>query len=309
MKKIIILICIVIASITMLLIANYLASRNAIHRAKSFCARAGIHLKQEPYVQITMPTQLADYFVLTKVVRLVSDNGDEESYSSYINNDKSFSYYNHTVIAKVSRNNNLSTSSTNNTIQPEFLPESKAKQVIFNIAKKVGVSDDFEFTGMHLNNKQAVWYGNWTRKYLGFDYEYDSIIIQIMAFSGELYSIIDTSIGTPCPIEIKVTKEEAITKGWLKISKYFDEDKWKKLKNEYEVKTAKLKIVQPNVFLGFVIPIWKSNESRLAWVVEYAPIKESDANKRLEIGYHDRFVIKIDASTKVFLGGITGIHK
>ncbi len=78
------------------------------------------------------------------------------------------------------------------------------------------------------------------------------------------------------------------------------------------MKSVELKIVQPNVFLGYVIPIWKSKNSRLAWVVEYELRGEPDPmkyeNKRADFNYHDKFVIKIDAATKKFLGGETGIY-
>lgn len=298
-----------IVLIAIFLITNHISSKNAINTAKLFCAKAGLHLRQEPSVEFLMPTLLGDSFALTKSVVITDENGNDGSVLIYFNNKNSIRYINHGIRSKASKKYKLPLVGTDPLTYPDFLPESKAKKNIFNISDKIGIPDDFEFTEIRLNKMQGTWYGLWTRKYSGFAYENDSILIQIMAMEGEFYTFSKTCLGSPCLVDVKVTKEEAIAKGWEKIGKYFDDEKWKTLKKEYEVKAAELKIIQPNVFLGFVISMWKNSDSRLAWVIEYAPIKEPDADKRLEIGYHDRFVIKIDAATKDFLGGITGMYK
>lgn len=218
--------------------------------------------------------------------------------------------YRHDIVSKVFRKYNISRDNRKERNWPMLLSESKAKEIILSYANKIGLPKDVELSNIELDKQyNGTWTAYWKRKCNGFAYEDDSFFIAIMAIDGEFYSYGKFFLGKPCPTKVKVTKEEAIAKGWDKISKYFDSSKWEKLKNEYEVKSTELKIVQPNVFLGFVIPIWKSENSRLAWVINYAPIIPPDDNKRIEIGYHDRFVIKIDAATKRFLGGETGAYR
>jgi hypothetical protein len=187
---------------------------------------------------------------------------------------------------------------------PPFLPESRAKEIIFALADKIALPNDVELSKVQINDDDGTWNAAWIRKHNGYVYEENHVRISIMAVDGEFYSYVKRFQGKPCPTEVKVTKEEAIEKGWKKVSSYLDY-----VKLGYEVESAELKIVQPNAFLGFVIPMWKSKNSRLAWVINYAPKKPLDDNKRMESGYHDRFVIKIDAANKSFLSGVTGMYR
>lgn len=187
---------------------------------------------------------------------------------------------------------------------PTFLPESRAKEIIFALADKIYLPKDIELSKVQINEEDGTWNAAWIRKHNGYVYEENYVCISIMAVDGEFYSYVKRFQGKPCSTEVKITKEEAIQKGWKKVSNYLDY-----VKLGYEVESAELKIVQPNAFFGFVLPMWKSKKSRLAWVINYAPKKPLGDSKRMETGYHDRFVIKIDADNKSFLGGVTGMYR
>lgn len=203
--------------------------------------------------------------------------------------------------------------SSNNRIPrkwPPLLSEKKAQQIATSFASNLGPLKDMEFSKMRLDlNLNGTWVACWKRTLNGYPYEDDLLSIEIMAIDGELYRYEKRFLGKPCPTEVKVSKEDAISQAWKKASSYFSNSKWEKIQNEYEVKSADLKIIQPNAFFGFVMPMWKSKYSRLAWVITLAPKIEPDDKKRLEIGYHDQFIIKIDAADNRFLGGVTGIYR
>lgn len=193
---------------------------------------------------------------------------------------------------------------------PPFLAEDKAKEIVLSYANKIGFPKDVELYKMRLDlQNDGTWEGIWKRKFNGFPYEDDMISVEVMAIDGELYSYRKSFYGKPCSTNVKVTKEDAIVTGWKKMYEYFDANKAEHLTKEYEVKTAELKIVQPNIFFGYVIPIWKSNSSKLAWVIEYNLKAESDVNKYenklAQFGHHDKFVLKFDSVTNKFLGGRT----
>jgi hypothetical protein len=193
---------------------------------------------------------------------------------------------------------------------PRILTDKEANYLLLLYANKIGLPQDVVFSNTVLDlQSHGTWAGSWIRKLNGFPYEDDYIRIEVMAIDGEFFSYRKVFKGRSCTTIVKVSEEDAIAIGWEKITNYFDAKKWEQVKKEYEVKSAQLKIVQPNVFLGHVIPLWKSNKSRLAWVIEYDLRKETDSKqydiKRAEFFYHDKFIIKIDALSGRFLGGVT----
>jgi hypothetical protein len=221
------------------------------------------------------------------------------------------SFFNWQLRDKIFQKFNISHDNRKPRKWPHTLSADEAKKLLLNYAKKIGIPHDAEFSALKLDlQNHGTWNGYWIRRLNGFPYEDDSITVGIMPIDGEFYSYRKKYFGRTCPTYVNVTREDAISSGWDKIRKYIDEKISDNIKREYEVRSAELRIIQPNVFLGMVVPIWKSKQSRLAWVIEYELRAEPTAikyeNKLDEFGHHDKFILKFDSATNKFLGGETG---
>jgi hypothetical protein len=320
MKKKIITFCTIALSVALLTVIikhNHSASdKMAIELTKQFCDKMNIINNSDPIIHNDNSGKLSFALRIDRLLRdinkdkevIVGKSGDFE-HDFLINNNNEIVRYTHsTVIPKMFKKYKIERDNRKPRNWPPLLSEDKAKELIFTYANKIGLPKDVVFSRMMLDlENSGTWIAFWVRTLNGYPYEEDRLSIAITAVDGELYSYGRYFVGKPCPTEVTVTKEEAVAKGWDKVGSYLDYGKRDNLQKDYYVKSTQLKIVQPNTFLGFVVP-WKSSRSRLAWVITYE-LNYNDEKKRIEVGYHDRFVIKIDAANKSFLGGVTGMYK
>jgi len=316
--------------VTILVIALYfnfshVSDREAVKIASDFLTKAGVQLSTTPHVEKLNKPDMPFYFevfdfVLQNIVFrhsggkkiIVGEELKEDHYLS-ISDSKEVAYYSNRKIEKeVFKKYNISPDNRKPRNWPTLLTESKAKEFAVFYANKIGIPKDVEFSQMYLNLQyNGTWDAVWRRKLNGYLYERDSFHVSVMAIDGELYSYNKNFTGKPCPTEVRVTKEDAIEKGWKKVASYFNSEKSEQVKNEYEIISSELMIVQPNVFLGMVIPkvFWQSKSSRLAWVIKYKLKVEPTVNeyesKLYRFGYHGDFTIYVDAATKSILGGET----
>ena len=316
--------------VTALVIAIYflyhhISDDEAVKIASTFLTKAGIPYSSQPHIENLKKPEMPFFFnvldfVLGNIVFnhnngkkvIVGEELKEDHYLS-INDSKEVGYYSNRKIEKeVYKKYNISPDNRKPRNWPTLLTESKAKELAVYYANKIGLPKDVEFSQMYLNLQyNGTWDATWIRKLNGYPYEGDSCHVSIMAIDGELHSYNKRFSGKPCPTVVKVTKEEAIEKGWEKVTSIFNSEKSKKVKNEYDVTSSELMIVQPNVFLGRVIPnvFWKSKNSRLAWVIRYRLKAEPTVNgyesKLYQFGHHGDFKIYVDAANKRILGGET----
>lgn len=189
---------------------------------------------------------------------------------------------------------------------PPFLSEQQARDIVFRLAARIGLPADVTFSGMALDKERGIWRGYWQRRWGGYPYEDDRVGIEIMAVNGEFRGFRKVYAGKPCPTEVKVSKAEALEKGWSRAASLFDRDTWEKNRNAYKVERAELQIVHPNVIFGWLGPIWKSHGSRLAWVIDLELRDEAGEDKLMELGFHHSMIYKIDAATGKVIGGSDG---
>lgn len=305
---------------------RHVSDREAVKIAFDFLTKAGIQLSTTPHVEKLNKPDMPFYFeildfVLQNIVFRHNDGkkvivGEELKEDHYlaISDSREVAYYSNRKIEKeVFKKYNISPDNRKPRNWPTLLTENKAKELAVFYANKIGLPKDVEFSHMFLNLAyNGTWDATWIRKLNGYPYEGDSCNISIMAIDGELHSYNKRFTGKPCPTVVKVTKEDAIEKGWKKISSYVNTEN---IKNEFDITSSELKIIQPNVFLGMVISnvFWKSKSSRLAWVINYKmrseQTLEQNEQKRMQFHYHDHFTIYIDAASKKFLGGQTGMSR
>lgn len=278
-----------------------ISDKEARASTKIFCNKMGIIFSQEPWVMETDYVWRIDNSEVKEVA--FGERGDYRGFIKVSCNDKEVVFYlNSELRNQIQKKFKISSITTEPHNWPPFLSEEKAKEIIFSIAKKIGSPPDVEFYQLGLDKENGIWSGNWIRKHNGYIYEKDGIRIEIMAVDGEFYSYSKSYYGKPCPTDVKVNKEDAINEGWQQIYRLFKEVNWNKQKPDYEIKSAELKIVQPNTLAGKIIT-HHSTESRLAWVVVYGLKIKPDRYKLAEVSYLQRMTIKIDAATKKFLGG------
>jgi hypothetical protein len=305
-KKIILLSISIIILIALFLVIKSLficnvSDKEAIALAKAFCNKMGVNCSQEPWIFDT------DFVLPIKnsKVKMVDfgKNDKDISISISCHNKEVCFFANWKIKKSVFKKYNISSIITNEPRKwPPLLPESKSKEIIFTIANKIGLPSDVEFSKLSLDKYYGYWIGYWTRKHNGFPYELDFIEIKILAIDGEFYVYRKWFFGKPCPTEVKITKEEAIKEGWRQVTRVFTKVDWKNHKDDYRVKSAELKIVQPNVISGQFSSFLSTN-SRLAWVLIYGLKEQPDERKLQEVDYMEQMTIKIDAATKEFLGG------
>jgi hypothetical protein len=127
-----------------------------------------------------------------------------------------------------------------------------------------------------------------------------------MAVNGEFLGYSKVYGGKPCPTKVKVSREEAVAKGWHRAASLFGSDIWKNNYKYYKLRKAELQIVHPNRIFGRLVPIWKSRDFRLAWVIDFGLAEEAGEEKLMELGFHHRMLYKIDAATGKVIGGSDG---
>ncbi len=274
---------------------------NAIASAKQFCMKLGIKYTHEPWVTGSDYVWRTDNSEVKRIE--IGEKGDYKmSMDVNCNNQEVVAFFNWEHDAQLRKKHNISSITTEPRNWPTFLPENKAKEKIYSLANKIGLPPDAEFVGIFVDNDRGIMTGRWNRKIKGYSYEKDNVKIEIMAIDGEMFSYSKQYYGKSCPLELKVKKEEAIKEGWKQIEKLFSKVDWKKHKNGYYVKSAELKIIQPNVLDGQIIKMY-SPESRLAWVVNYSLKERRPYRKKLaEISFLQSITIKIDAGTNKLLG-------
>jgi len=277
-----------------------ISDANAIASAKHFCKKLGIKYTHEPWVSRN------DYIWRTdnsevKRIEFGEKGNYEISMDVSCNNQEVVGFFNWEHDDQLRKKYKVSSITTKPRNWPPFLPENKAKEKIFSLAKKIGLPPDAKFAALVVDNERGVVNGRWIRTVNGYTYDKDNIEIEIMAVDGEIFLYRKQYFGKPCPLELKVKKEEAIKEGWKQIEKLFKKVDWKKHKNDYNVKSADLKIIQPNVLNGKLMKMY-STESRLAWVIQYGLNKRPDCKKLAEISYLQSITISIDAGTNMLLG-------
>lgn len=151
---------------------------------------------------------------------------------------------------------------------PPFMPKEEASQIVDSLAPKLEIPTDMVFDRIEQNEKNGVWNAIWLRKKDGYWYAGDAVSINIMGATGEFIGYTKTYRGTPCPTEVKVTKEKALDLGWNKVRKNIPWKLRKQMNDYYKVGEATLLIVQPNNYWGYQMP-QKNKDSRLAWVISY----------------------------------------
>lgn len=301
---IILILTIILINIIVLPITTYgcgISDAVAISSAVNFCKKMGINFSREPWV---LSTNNSSRFSNSETKEIAfGERGDFKGFVTVsCDNKEVYSYFNSELRNTVQKKYKIPSVTSQPHNWPLFLSESKAKERISSIAKKIGLPSDVEFTQIGIDKENGLISGRWVRKLNGFPYEQDKIRIEIMAVDGEFYSYNKTYHGKRCPTEVTVRKEEAIKEGWAQIERLFKKVDWKKHKKDYEIKSAELKIVQPNVLAGQIVRR-HSKESRLAWVFVYGLRSLPSRDKLGEIAYLQSIKIKIDAGTKKFLGG------
>ncbi|MEW6618039.1 MAG: hypothetical protein AB1422_01590 [bacterium] len=146
-----------------------------------------------------------------------------------------------------------------------------------------------------------AWKIRWVKNREGYEFRDQvhgsvDIIIKVDIYTGELLFYSKSPwwlISSNCPLNVKVTKKQAIAK----TKRFFE---WVLKHKVLKVKSAKLYIVSPNYTYLMIPPYDKFNtETRLTWVVE---VKTKDMDKEIhsELRYREG-IARIDASNKKFL--------
>ncbi len=277
-----------------------ISDKEAIAIAKDFCTKVNISFSQEPQV-------LDSHYIWLMLNAKVKDiafgerGNTEKEIRVSCDKRQVVDFFDWAISRHVRKKYKVSSVTTEPHNWPPFLSESKAKETIFSVADKIGLPSDVEFSKLLLFKDEGIWKGWWIRKHNGYSYEDDRIEISIMAVDGELFIYGKTFRGKPCPTGVKINKVEATEEGWIHIKRIFPAVDWNKYQQAYKIKSAELKIVQPNVLAGKIIP-WFSTKSRLAWKIIYE-LEPSGQDRLSAPEFKQQIIIKIDAATKKFLGG------
>ncbi len=276
-----------------------LSDAEAIASAKAFCKKMEVSFSGEPWVLATNSSK--KYLNSESKEVAFGERGNFKGTIKISCNSKEVCFYSNSELEDKVRNiHHIPSVTTEPHNWPPFLSETKAKDKIFAIAKKVGIPSDMEFSLIGLDKENGHWSGYWTRKMNGYPFEEDKVRIQVMAVNGEFTLYSKNYYGKPCPTEVKVTKDEAIKEGLKQIDRLFNPVPW--LFRKHEIKSAELKIVQPNTLAGKMVS-QHSTESRLAWVLHYVHKDADKLTAERKAVPLQSITIKIDAATKKFLGG------
>jgi hypothetical protein len=282
-----------------------LGDGEAIAAAKAFCTRMDVTYTGEPWV---MKKDLGLLFELLKNNRerevVFGGQRDHQIYVDVDCGTKEVRWYRNAELERrVMKKYGIPSDNRIPRHWPPFLPEEKARSIVLQVAGKIGLPADMVFDKMALDRDRGIWSGFWTRRTGGHPYEDDNASIEIMAVDGEFMGYRKVYGGKPCPTEVKISREEAIATGWRRAASLFDKDIWGNNHNYYKLRKAEMQIVHPNTIFGRLVPIWKSGDFRLAWVIDFELAEEAGEKKLMELGFHHRMVYKIDAATGKIIGG------
>ncbi len=277
-----------------------ISDKEAITKAKEFCSKMNVRFSQEPRIFDSHDARP----ILNAQVKEVAfgERGNAEIEIRINCRTRHVeSFFNWGIRRQIKKKYNIPSVTTEPYNWPPFLSKREAKKIIYSFADKINIPADVEFYDLSLNKDDGVWRGWWIRKHNNYPYEKDGMGISILAVDGEFFSFGESFSGEPCPTEVEVSKEAAIEEGWRQIERLFSNVNWIKYKNEYAVTSADLKIVQPNVLFGRIVPFF-STKSRLAWTIVYE-LKKLDKNTVVAVDFKHHMTIKIDAATRKLLGG------
>lgn len=277
------------------------SDEEAISLAKNFCNRLDIAFEQKPWI---FGTSFEKFMTGAKVKEVsFGEKGDSKIFVEIsCKNKEVVGFFYWDIRQQVQKKYHISSVTTEPRHWPPFLSEDKAKEKLFFFAAQTGLPSDVVFSRCSLDKDNGIWSAYWNRMHNGFPYEDDFVVLRIMAVDGEFYQYGKNFMGEACPTEVKIDKEDAITEGWRQVGDLFKVSTWEKYKGDFEVKSAELKITQPNVLAGRMVAFY-SSKSRLAWKIIYGLKSKPDRQKLAAIGFKQRVTIKIDAATKKFLGG------
>lgn len=276
------------------------SDKEAITKTMEFCARVDVGLSKEPWILVPDEARLM-FNEEVKVVAFGQKGNTEVEVRINCKLKRVVGFFNWDIRRQIKRKFNIPNVTSEPHNWPPFLSRNKAKDRILSLANKIRLPSDVELHNLSLDKNTGIWSGWWVRKRNGYSYEKDGVGISILAVDGELFSFGETFNGGPCPTDVKVSKEAAIEEGWRQIERLFNNVDWAKYRQEFTVKCAELKIVQPNVLLGQMVPYF-SAKSRLAWKIIYE-LTKLDKDSVVAVDFKQRITIKIDAATKKFLGG------
>ena len=279
--------------ILVLLIALYmvvtfrcrLTDADTMNITKTFCKKVGINDIKNLSVSSISISQLIVFGPQTKIIQ----NGNDIIVTvDCISNE----------VVHLTNNKLLSASkakyvdANNRQKWPQFLEENEAKEILLTITNRIGLPVDVELSSVNLDEKNGIWTAQWKRKYNGIAYDKDYMAVSILAVNGEFYSFSKYFHGEPCVTDARVDKNAAIEAATREFANFFSKDKWVKNKDKFVVKSAELRIVQPNVWKHFLS--FCETKSKLAWVVTF-DIKEGSEKDTIGIMNEGESIIKIDA--------------
>jgi hypothetical protein len=280
----------------------------AIAAAKAFCSRMDVPYTGEPWVMKKDLGLLIELLKNNREREVVF--GGENDHQIYVDVDcgtkEVRSYNNPELERRVMKKYGIPSDNRIPRHWPPFLPEEKARSLVLQIAAQIGLPADMVFDKMALDSERGIWRGFWTRRTGGYPYEDDDARVEIMAVDGEFLGYSKVYGGKPCLTEVKISREEAIAKGWHRAASLFGSDIWKNNYKYYKLRKAELQIVYPNTIFGRLVPIWKSQDFRLAWVIDFRLADDAGEEKLMELGFHHRMLYRIDAVTGKIIGGDDG---
>jgi len=278
----------------------------AIAAAEEFCRRLEVAPVGRPWVRQN-GTNLMDLLLDKRHERDVvysEGRGDGISLAVECRSREVIWYSNRDVQRRVMKKFGISPNNMKPRNWPPFLPEQQAGTIINQLAGKIGLPGDMVFDRVNLDSKEGIWRGHWTRRTAGYPYEDSHVSIEIMAVDGEFIGYRTNYGGTPCPTVVKISREVALETAWQRAAALFDRELWDRNRHLYRVTSAELMIVHPNTLFSRLIPLWHSDDYRLAWVVHITLDGGEDELARM--GHHHAMTYKIDAATGRVIGGQDG---
>lgn len=263
---------------------------DVIRIAEAFCSRVELTCKGKPDIQkggahlLLMNTHPLHFYgpeeTQDKIIHVIFKNDNKMNLSdqgSYVrfgigttsrrimsyDNFETYNVYENKYARIISKG-----ISRTDTVWPEFMSQEKAKSIFESIAKKLEIPPDMRFERIFKNSNMGVWNGIWLREKDGYPYEGDAVSMSIMGATGELVRYEMTYYNQPCPTEVKIDKDKALTLGRARFNKFLPWTVRNKIQELYE-ENAKLLIIHP--YPGGQREIKnKYKVSRLAWVVTYS---------------------------------------
>jgi hypothetical protein len=300
--KIIIIAAVIILLVMVLLsissINCNLSDKEAIEISKSFYNMMGIRDNSDPFVANKSISELIVFGSKSKLV-VVGDTHKYKMLTDIGCKNKDIIHFSNNELRESLHNRYSVTVDGKRVLKrPPFLAEEKAQDIILSYGSKIGLPNDVEYSGISLDKSNGIWTARWKRKFNGYVYDDDYIVISIMAVNGDLYGFTKWLKGKPCSTEVKVSNTEAIIVANKEFANYFNKDTWEKNKDKFEVKSAELKIVQDKSILKRILSL--NGKSRLAWVIVF-DTKPGFETRTIGIIKKDVSIIRIDAVNKKVL--------